>query len=268
MSMQQLFRLPAQANRTRMAATRFVSSSLPLSSPSDEEKDILHQASNLGQLRLNHSAEPIPYTGGIELTPENAFIDKLGHKKVSVVGCGQVGMAIAYSMLNQVTAGTIALVDMNKDKLEGEAKDLEQGSAFHQHVRILASDEYVSMRDPASSHVTSNFTCVSDQQLLVYCATGSFPGFAFGYCDGRGSTKGGRVSPGSIGAERWHNEKHHSEGAYVLTQCRRLYRGKSCRYHDRCGRQDCGTQRTAGTYLRLWNLPRLVTPAVVDFQKA
>jgi malate/lactate dehydrogenase len=43
-------------------------------------------------------------------------------------------MAIAYSMLNQVTAGTIALVDMNKDKLEGEAKDLEQGSAFHQHV--------------------------------------------------------------------------------------------------------------------------------------
>ena len=53
-------------------------------------------------------------------------------------------MAIAYSMLNQVTAGTIALVDMNKDKLEGEAKDLEQGSAFHQYVRILASDEYVS----------------------------------------------------------------------------------------------------------------------------
>jgi malate/lactate dehydrogenase len=47
-------------------------------------------------------------------------------------------------MLNQVIAGTIALVDMNKEKLEGEAKDLQQGSAFHQHVRILASNEYVS----------------------------------------------------------------------------------------------------------------------------
>lgn len=56
-------------------------------------------------------------------------------------------MAIAYSMLNQVTAGTIALVDMNKEKLFGEAKDLEQGSAFHQHVRILASDEYVSVNE-------------------------------------------------------------------------------------------------------------------------
>lgn len=50
-------------------------------------------------------------------------------------------------MLNQVTAGTIALVDMNKEKLFGEAKDLEQGSAFHQHVRILASDEYVSVNE-------------------------------------------------------------------------------------------------------------------------
>jgi L-lactate dehydrogenase len=79
------------------------------------------------------------------MSPLNQEIGKIGHKKVTVVGCGQVGMAIAYSMLNQVIAGTIALVDMNRDKLEGEAKDLEQGSAFHQHIRILASDEYVSI---------------------------------------------------------------------------------------------------------------------------
>lgn len=68
----------------------------------------------------------------------------VGHKKITVVGCGQVGMAIAFSLLNQAVAGSIALVDMNRGKLEGEAKDLEQGSAFHQHTRILASDEYVS----------------------------------------------------------------------------------------------------------------------------
>jgi malate/lactate dehydrogenase len=46
-------------------------------------------------------------------------------------------MGIAYAMFNQVSAGTIALVDMNKNKLEGEAKDLKQGSAFHQHVRYV-----------------------------------------------------------------------------------------------------------------------------------
>jgi hypothetical protein len=46
-----------------------------------------------------------------------------------------------YAILNQVTAGTIALVDMNADKLDGEAKDLAQGSAFHQRIRIEADTD-------------------------------------------------------------------------------------------------------------------------------
>jgi len=50
-------------------------------------------------------------------------------------------------MLNQTTAGTIALVDQNATKLDGEAKDLEQGSAFHQNVRVLASDTYAVSQD-------------------------------------------------------------------------------------------------------------------------
>ena len=123
--------------------TRSISKTNDVFSLADEEKDLVQ--SHLQTLRLNHSREPIPYTADIEITPVNTVTGSLGHKKVTVVGCGQVGMAIAYAMLNQVTAGTIALVDMNKEKLEGEAKDLEQGSAFHRHVRILASDEYVSI---------------------------------------------------------------------------------------------------------------------------
>jgi L-lactate dehydrogenase len=93
------------------------------------------------KLRMSHSVEPIPYSNDLELTPKNT-VHTLGHKKVTIVGCGQVGMATAYAFLNQATAGTIALIDMNREKLVGEAKDLEQGSAFHQHIRILASDEY------------------------------------------------------------------------------------------------------------------------------
>jgi L-lactate dehydrogenase len=45
-------------------------------------------------------------------------------------------------MLTREVAGSIALVDVNKSKLEGEAKDLRQGSAFHQRVRVEASDDY------------------------------------------------------------------------------------------------------------------------------
>lgn len=93
---------------------------------------------------MANSVEPIPYTANISITPLNHPDGHIGHKKVCVVGCGQVGMAVAYAFLNQGVAGTIALVDMNREKLAGEAKDLEQGGAFHQHVRIVASDDYVS----------------------------------------------------------------------------------------------------------------------------
>ena len=53
-----------------------------------------------------------------------------------------VGMAIAYSMINQSTCGEIALVDVQGDKLDGEAKDLAQGSAFHHYTKIVASTDY------------------------------------------------------------------------------------------------------------------------------
>lgn len=116
--------------------------------PSRDDNEGAHGSSqrnlfetHFDKLRMSCSVEPIPYTSDIAISPVNT-VHHLGHKKVSIIGCGQVGMATAYSFLNQATAGTIALVDMNREKLLGEAKDLEQGSAFHQHVRILASDEY------------------------------------------------------------------------------------------------------------------------------
>jgi hypothetical protein len=99
---------------------------------------------HLQQLRMANSIEPIPYSDNINITPLNHPDGHIGHKKVTIVGCGQVGMATAYAFLNQAIAGTIALIDMNREKLLGEAKDLEHGSAFHQNIRILASDEYVS----------------------------------------------------------------------------------------------------------------------------
>jgi L-lactate dehydrogenase len=69
---------------------------------------------------------------------------------VSIVGCGQVGMGIAFAILNQTAAGSIALIDMNEDKLIGEAKDLEQGSGFHANVRVMAGTDYAVS---ANSHL-------------------------------------------------------------------------------------------------------------------
>lgn len=47
-----------------------------------------------------------------------------------VIGTGQVGMAIAYSMLIQNTLNEMLLVDVNQEKLQGEVMDLVHGLPF------------------------------------------------------------------------------------------------------------------------------------------
>jgi L-lactate dehydrogenase len=98
--------------------------------------------SYMQDFRTKDSLEPIPFTNDIAVVPLNDSPNQIFHKKVSIIGCGQVGMGIAFALLNQTAAGTIALVDMDASKLEAEAKDLEQGSGFHEHVRILAGTGY------------------------------------------------------------------------------------------------------------------------------
>lgn len=53
------------------------------------------------------------------------------HNKVVVVGCGNVGMSYAYALLNQRTSvNELVLIDLNKDRVEGEAMDLNHCLAF------------------------------------------------------------------------------------------------------------------------------------------
>ena len=51
--------------------------------------------------------------------------------KVVLVGCGNVGMAYAYALVNQkVYVDELVLIDINKDKCEGEAMDLNHCMAY------------------------------------------------------------------------------------------------------------------------------------------
>jgi len=91
------------------------------------------------------SHDPVPYSASAvpdsATTPPVSFNSSSG-KKISIIGCGQVGLAIAYSLINQGTSSKLALVDVNEEKLIGEAKDLRQGSAFHHRIVIEASTDY------------------------------------------------------------------------------------------------------------------------------
>ena len=48
--------------------------------------------------------------------------------KITVIGAGSVGSTIAYTLSNQNVASEIVLIDINKEKVEGEVMDIAQGT--------------------------------------------------------------------------------------------------------------------------------------------
>ena len=69
------------------------------------------------------------------------------HTKVSVVGVGNVGMAIAQTILTQDLVDELALVDVNADKLRGEMLDLQHAAAFLPCTKIRAAARSTSLRE-------------------------------------------------------------------------------------------------------------------------
>jgi len=63
-------------------------------------------------------------------------------EKVTVVGCGAVGMAVAFSIMAQEVASEIALVDVMLDKLKGEVMDLQHGMSFIRNIKVAGSGDY------------------------------------------------------------------------------------------------------------------------------
>lgn len=81
-------------------------------------------------------------------TVKEKLMQKIGEagtrapSKVTIVGVGQVGMACAYSIMQQGICREIALVDMIEDKLKGEMLDLQHCQRFVKNVSIMASTDY------------------------------------------------------------------------------------------------------------------------------
>lgn len=67
--------------------------------------------------------------------------------KVVIVGTGMVGMSYAYSLLNQGTVEELVLIDINKERAEGEAMDLNHGLAFAPRKMKIYAGEYSDCSD-------------------------------------------------------------------------------------------------------------------------
>lgn len=61
-------------------------------------------------------------------------------RKVVIIGTGFVGSSYAYSLLNQGIVNELVLVDLNKERADGEARDLNHGMPFGSPMKIRAGD--------------------------------------------------------------------------------------------------------------------------------
>lgn len=55
---------------------------------------------------------------------------EIKNSKVVIVGAGNVGTTIAFSVINQALCGELVLIDLNKEKAEGEILDLQHSMEF------------------------------------------------------------------------------------------------------------------------------------------
>ncbi len=67
--------------------------------------------------------------------------------KVVLVGCGNVGMSYAYCLINESKVDELVLVDINKEKAEGEALDLLHASSCSKRKITIKAGNYSDCND-------------------------------------------------------------------------------------------------------------------------
>lgn len=72
---------------------------------------------------------------------------RMDKRKVVLIGTGMVGMSYAYALLNQAACDELVLIDLDKERAEGEAMDLNHGLAFSGSNMKIYAGEYSDCRD-------------------------------------------------------------------------------------------------------------------------
>ncbi|MCL2663048.1 MAG: L-lactate dehydrogenase [Oscillospiraceae bacterium] len=66
--------------------------------------------------------------------------------KVAVIGAGFVGSTIAYTLMLSGLVSEIVLLDINGDKADGDALDMNHGMSFISPVKITGGDDYSNIK--------------------------------------------------------------------------------------------------------------------------
>lgn len=78
----------------------------------------------------------------------------LNPRKAAVIGCGHVGASIAFSLMQRALFSEMVLLDVSRDKAEGEAMDLSHGLPYTAAMDIYAGS-YDDLGDAALVIITA-----------------------------------------------------------------------------------------------------------------
>lgn len=72
---------------------------------------------------------------------------RITERKIGIVGCGQVGMSYAFSLMQNAICDQLVLIDTNSRRIKGEAADLNHGNCFFNRETEVYAGEYSDLRD-------------------------------------------------------------------------------------------------------------------------
>lgn len=90
--------------------------------------------------------------------------------KITIIGAGSVGSTIAYTLANEDIASEIVMIDINKEKAEGEVMDIIQGTYFRDPISMTAGD-YEDARNSDIVIITSGIARKPGQTRLELAQT-------------------------------------------------------------------------------------------------
>ncbi|MDO4632887.1 MAG: L-lactate dehydrogenase [Eubacteriales bacterium] len=90
--------------------------------------------------------------------------------KITIIGAGSVGATIAYTLSSSDLASEIVLIDINKDKAEGEVLDIIQGTSFRSPISMISGD-YEDAKDSDIVIITSGIARKPGQTRIELAQT-------------------------------------------------------------------------------------------------
>ena len=96
---------------------------------------------------------------------ENEVNTRINKQKVGIIGCGYVGAASAFALMQSGLFTEMVLLDANHDKALGEAYDISHGIPFTRPMQIYAGD-YDDIADCAIVVITAGANQKPDESRL------------------------------------------------------------------------------------------------------